>query len=873
MRKPKTFLLTLVVMLLVLLASCIPAERSSSISSGQELPAQSATPGGEVEPQYESSASYIGIDDQEQILRSELIFLGRVQEISSTSWNQDSGEYWDSTDPANIAVAGDAGSFQVHQVRLECIQDLLADQCQKAEVVVTVISGSPIGDTGSSDYQLMIGDKVVVFLHQNEIGWREGGRKLVWYFAASPLQSLYIKGEDGLFHRDLFDRAAVSLEELQEAVQSVVNTPPVSQPPSPGTALPSSCKLPGWKSYENPNIGYSLCYPESWQSFKEWEAPAGVSPKEPQNIRSRLRLVSPDDAVVEVLLDVWDVSALQGSDFITWIEKTSTGGFLEAETVPVEFNASILGIPAVYGMDLSGPSKGNPVLVFTDEGYIFRFIMNYPIWEQGELFRNILESFELQDHSTGELILPEMVEPTVAPTSEPDPACSAVERLPIDSAEAQQIRVEFITHFKEQNPTEYMGLAILHRIDRLGEWAVIQGSVSGEGKDVIAVHLTPDGYQLADRYIITAPLASRLEPEQIIPQYFTEKLPDAPEALFTCLDQGWLLGQAPAAPSSSHPIAYVTTDDSTIDGVTQISIVQPDRSNLTVLLSKPMIIMDLAPSPDGTQIAFWGCPGKLSENCDPGENPDVWVIGRDGSNLRNLTDDSDESEMRPSWSPDGQSIAFESWRTGKGQIFIMIADGSGVRPLTYDSAFNSEPKWSPDGKWIAYHCKQDTGDFNEPTRTCVVSPQGEPAGEPIEGGSPAWSPVGPDGEARLAFRCRGEGGVNDICTAYPDGSDLVNLTNSLSREHDAVWSPDGEWIAYVAAQDGDVDIYKICAFCVDPRPIRLTDEPREAHWPAWSPDGTQILYEVSTDLLVVNADGSDAAYILSGIWTRPVWLP
>ncbi|RPI87284.1 MAG: hypothetical protein EHM41_05500 [Chloroflexi bacterium] len=677
MKKSKTFLLSLVVMLAATVAACIQTGQPGSTPTLQESP----TPG---ETHYEASASYIAMDDEDQILRSEPIFLGKVQEISPTSWNQDSGEYWDSTYPANTAVAGDAGSFQVHQVRLACIQDLLADQCREAEVVVIVIGGSPTGETGSSDYQLKIGDEVVIFLFQNEIGWREGGRKLAWYFAASPMQSVYIQGEDGLFHRNLFDGSAVTLDEIQEAVLLARGTP-----------------------------------------------------------------IQSLDTVVD---------------------------------------------------------------------------------------------------------------------------CSAVERLLLDSPEAQQIRAEFITHFKEQNPTEYMGLAILHRIDRVVEWVVIQGSVSGEAKDVIAVRQTPDGYQLAERYTITAPLASFDEPEKIVPEYFLEKLPDAPEVLFTCLDQSWMIGQA-VVPASDYSIAFVGTDDATTAGVTQLFKIQSDGSDRTLLLSEPMLIMDLAPSPFGRQIAFWGCPGSLSAECDLGENLDVWVIDREGSHLRNLTDDSVESDMHPTWSPDGQFIAFESWRTGKAQIFIMKPDGSGIRQLTTGTDYNSVPVWSRDGNWIAYPCQQDTGDFNEPTRSCVVSPQGEPAGEPIDGVISDWSPVGPDVEARLAFRSRGEGGVDDICTAYPDGSDLVNLTNSLSREHDAVWSPDGEWIAYVAAQDGDIDIFKICAACANPLAVRLTDDPKETHWPAWSPDGSQIAYAVGQDLMVVNADGSDALYLVSGNWLQPVWLP
>jgi len=56
---------------------------------------------------------------------------------------------------------------------------------------------------------------------------------------------------------------------------------------------------------------------------------------------------------------------------------------------------------------------------------------------------------------------------------------TTVEQLPTDSAEAQQILDEFVANIRKHDPKEYMGMAILHRVDRLGEWAVVQGSVSG----------------------------------------------------------------------------------------------------------------------------------------------------------------------------------------------------------------------------------------------------------------------------------------------------------------------------------------------------------------------------------------------------------
>lgn len=467
------------------------------------------------------------------------------------------------------------------------------------------------------------------------------------------------------------------------------------------------------------------------------------------------------------------------------------------------------------------------------------------------------------------------VTPTSLVTSAHPYNCAEVESLPLDSMETQQILEEFVANYKEQNPTEYMGMAILHRVDRLGEWAVVQGSVSGEAKDVIAVHQTPEGYQIAERYIITAPLESFGEPEKLIPEYFLEKLPDAPQALFTCLDQSWLLAVGyPSEPSGVFQLAYVGTDDFTTEGVTEINTIQSDGSNPNTLLHEPMLILGLASSPDGQQIAFWGCPGSLANDCLSDEDLDVWAVNWDGSSLANLTEDSTQDDSHPGWSPDGKQIVFDSRRSGQAEIYIMQADGSGVRQLTHGEGDNREPKWSPDGKWIAYHCSQASETRIE-TGICVVSPSGQPAGEPIAGTSPIWSPTSPEGDVRLAFLCF-QAGQSDVCTCRPDGSDLVNLTDSPADEQSPAWSPDGNWLAFVSNRGNDIDIYKVCATCPGELvAVRLTDEGRYAMWPAWSPDGNQLAYadEPGGTLLLVNADRSDAMWLAEGVFGPPIWRP
>jgi Tol biopolymer transport system component len=98
-----------------------------------------------------------------------------------------------------------------------------------------------------------------------------------------------------------------------------------------------------------------------------------------------------------------------------------------------------------------------------------------------------------------------------------------------------------------------------------------------------------------------------------------------------------------------------------------------------------------SPSPDGQRIAF-GSPGKQE---------DLFLIRADGTGLRNLTDDLYRDRL-PRWSPDGKQILFYSNRSGEYQAWTIQPDGSGLRQLTFESGAVLESVWSPDGARIAY---------------------------------------------------------------------------------------------------------------------------------------------------------------------------
>ena len=108
-------------------------------------------------------------------------------------------------------------------------------------------------------------------------------------------------------------------------------------------------------------------------------------------------------------------------------------------------------------------------------------------------------------------------------------------------------------------------------------------------------------------------------------------------------------------------------------------------------------------SPDGKRIVFRNVR-KIGEEC-PGDEDilDLFAIDVDGTNLRQLTNDS-AAEYQARWSPDGTRIVFDSVPDdGKWNIYLMNADGSGRRRLTDDKANYSRPVWAPDGTRIAFN--------------------------------------------------------------------------------------------------------------------------------------------------------------------------
>ncbi|MBA3639030.1 MAG: protein kinase [Acidobacteriota bacterium] len=81
-------------------------------------------------------------------------------------------------------------------------------------------------------------------------------------------------------------------------------------------------------------------------------------------------------------------------------------------------------------------------------------------------------------------------------------------------------------------------------------------------------------------------------------------------------------------------------------------------------------------------------------------NEDIFLMRPDGSETIRLTDDP-AKDRNPTWSPDGDRIAFMSTRSGEWELWSMRRDGSDVRQMTDVRSDIFEAVWAPDGRRAA----------------------------------------------------------------------------------------------------------------------------------------------------------------------------
>ena len=217
------------------------------------------------------------------------------------------------------------------------------------------------------------------------------------------------------------------------------------------------------------------------------------------------------------------------------------------------------------------------------------------------------------------------------------------------------------------------------------------------------------------------------------------------------------------------------------DKDSSIILMNTGGATLERLAMDPGVPSEFTWSPNGRSIAYDSWHGG---------NLDIYVMDVGTNEHRQLTFDGNKDRF-PAWSPNGKWIAFVSERAGSGNIYRMDANGENMRQLTNKKDCR-KPAWSPDSQWIAFSSEHslwimdaDGRRLRELTLTKRFS-------------ECSWSPDG----KQIAFTSSLPNGGTEVFSIDVNGKNRRQLTRSvqLAVIWGPVWSPSGKWIAYIVGR-------------------------------------------------------------------------
>ena len=217
------------------------------------------------------------------------------------------------------------------------------------------------------------------------------------------------------------------------------------------------------------------------------------------------------------------------------------------------------------------------------------------------------------------------------------------------------------------------------------------------------------------------------------------------------------------------------------------------------------------------------------------ENPDIYSMNPDGSNVRRLTNDS-TFETEPDFAPGNRKFVFvRALASFVSELWTANADGSKQTQLTSLGSRVFEPRYSPDGSKIAFVAEVELD--NE---IFVINADGTGllrlTYAPGDDNSPTWTPDG----SRIAFESR-RGGSQRIYSMTAGGLDVKPIIDCAGVGcRQPAYSPDGTMIAAATSDAGNIIVFDMgdnIVLRVGPSMIGSSS----SH-PTWTKDGTRVLF-------------------------------
>ncbi|QRK04475.1 S9 family peptidase [Archangium violaceum] len=250
-------------------------------------------------------------------------------------------------------------------------------------------------------------------------------------------------------------------------------------------------------------------------------------------------------------------------------------------------------------------------------------------------------------------------------------------------------------------------------------------------------------------------------------------------------------------------------------------------------------------SPDGKRIAFVLRTTDLEANKG---RTDLWLVNADGSGLRQLTY-SPESEAQPVWSPDGQSLLFLSSRSGSSQVFRLPLDGGESQAVTKLPLDVGAFALSRDGKTLAVALEvyPDCATLECTTQRLKEQAQKKTTGRVYDKLFVRHWDTWADGRRNHLFVLPVDGSAapRDVMV----GMDADGPSKPFGGPEEFTFTPDGKGLVFTARDVGrseswstDLDLF-LAPVDKPGAPRKLTEKNRATDTtPVFSPDGKTLAY-------------------------------
>ena len=212
-------------------------------------------------------------------------------------------------------------------------------------------------------------------------------------------------------------------------------------------------------------------------------------------------------------------------------------------------------------------------------------------------------------------------------------------------------------------------------------------------------------------------------------------------------------------------------------------------------IEKAAAVAKDAGTDDGIYGMAWTPDGRLVFTTEASGNPDVWIMGSDGSRRVQLTS-APGQDISPRVTADGKYVVFVSDRDGGLRLWRMGLDGSGAMRLSADLVARGRGTISPDGKWVYY--SEAAGESRK------VSIDGGTASAVFSAAPPQLPPgfhepmPSPDGVTVAGHYS--DQTARERIALIPVGGGPAKLLPTVPAS--ATWAPDGKTLVYIDTRGG-----------------------------------------------------------------------